>query len=26
VQGKYQIKPELPFVPGAEFAGVVQAI
>lgn len=26
VQGKYQIKPELPFVPGAEFAGVVDAV
>ena len=25
VQNKYQIKPPLPFVPGAEFAGVVQA-
>ena len=26
VQGKYQIKPELPFTPGAEFAGVIKAI
>lgn len=26
VQNKYQFKPELPFVPGAEFAGVVQAL
>ena len=26
VQGKYQVKPALPFVPGAEFAGVVQAV
>ncbi len=26
VQGKYQVKPPLPFVPGAEFAGVVQAV
>jgi len=26
VQGKYQIKPPLPFVPGAEFAGVVEAV
>ena len=26
VQNKYQIKPPLPFVPGAEFAGVVQAV
>ncbi len=26
VQGKYQIKPTLPFVPGAEFAGVVEAL
>jgi NADPH2:quinone reductase len=25
VQGKYQMKPPLPFVPGSEFAGVVQA-
>ena len=23
VQGKYQMRPELPFAPGAEFAGVV---
>ncbi len=26
VQNKYQMKPELPFVPGAEYAGVVQAL
>lgn len=26
VQGKYQMKPALPFVPGAEFAGVVDAV
>ena len=26
VQNKYQMKPELPFVPGSEYAGVVQAI
>jgi NADPH2:quinone reductase len=26
VQGKYQIKPPLPFVPGSEFSGVVEAI
>ena len=26
VQGKYQIKPPLPFVPGSEFAGVVDAV
>ena len=26
VQGKYQIKPPLPFVPGSEFAGVVEAV
>lgn len=26
VQNKYQMKPELPFVPGSEFAGVVQAV
>jgi len=26
VQGKYQIKPTPPFVPGAEFAGVVEAV
>ena len=26
VQGKYQFKPPLPFVPGAEFAGIVQAV
>ena len=26
VQNKYQMKPPLPFVPGSEFAGVVEAI
>lgn len=26
VQGKYQMKPQPPFVPGAEFAGVVEAV
>ncbi|MCY7316635.1 MAG: NADPH:quinone oxidoreductase family protein [Rubrivivax sp.] len=26
VQGKYQIKPPLPFVPGSEYAGVIDAI
>lgn len=26
VQNKYQIKPELPFIPGSEFAGVVDAV
>jgi NADPH2:quinone reductase len=26
VEGKYQIKPALPFVPGAEFAGRVEAV
>jgi NADPH2:quinone reductase len=26
VQGKYQIKPSLPFVPGSEFSGIVEAI
>lgn len=26
VQNKYQIKPALPFVPGSEFAGVVEAL
>lgn len=26
VQGKYQMKPPLPFVPGTEFAGVVDAV
>ncbi len=26
VQGKYQIKPPTPFVPGAEFAGCVEAV
>ena len=25
VQGKYQFKPPLPFVPGSEYAGVVEA-
>ena len=25
VQNKYQVKPPLPFVPGAEFSGVVDA-
>ena len=25
VQNKYQMKPELPFVPGSEYAGKVQA-
>ncbi len=25
IQGKYQFRPELPFVPGSELAGVVQA-
>jgi NADPH2:quinone reductase len=25
VEGKYQFRPELPFVPGAEFSGVVEA-
>src|SRR3954467_6034759 len=25
VQNKYQVKPPLPFVPGAEYAGVVEA-
>jgi NADPH2:quinone reductase len=25
VQGKYQVKPELPFTPGNEFAGIVRA-
>jgi len=25
-QGKYQVKPALPFVPGAEYAGVVEAL
>lgn len=26
VQGKYQMRPEPPFVPGAEFSGVVEAV
>jgi NADPH2:quinone reductase len=26
VEGKYQFKPPLPFVPGAEFSGVVEAV
>ena len=26
VEGKYQIKPPLPFVPGAEFSGIVEAV
>jgi NADPH:quinone reductase len=26
VQGKYQFKPDPPFVPGSEFAGVVDAM
>ena len=26
VRGKYQIKPPLPFVPGSEFAGIVDAV
>jgi NADPH2:quinone reductase len=26
VQNKYQVKPPLPFVPGAEYAGVVEAV
>lgn len=26
VQGKYQVKPELPFTPGSELAGEVQAV
>jgi len=26
VQGKYQVKPPLPFVPGAEYAGTVEAV
>ena len=26
VQNKYQIKPALPFVPGSEYAGVIQAL
>ena len=26
VQGKYQFKPPLPFVPGSEFSGIVEAV
>ena len=26
VQGKYQMKPALPFVPGSEYAGIVDAV
>src|SRR5271156_1767183 len=26
VQGKYQVKPPFPFIPGAEVAGVVDAV
>ena len=26
VQNKYQMKPELPFVPGSEFAGMIEAV
>ena len=26
VEGKYQFRPELPFVPGSEYAGVVEAV
>lgn len=26
VQGKYQVRPPLPFVPGAELAGIVEAV
>jgi NADPH2:quinone reductase len=26
VQGKYQVKPDLPFVPGSEVAGVIDAV
>ncbi len=26
VQGKYQVKPPLPFVPGSEFSGLVEAV
>jgi NADPH2:quinone reductase len=26
VQNKYQMKPELPFVPGSEYAGVIKAV
>jgi NADPH2:quinone reductase len=26
VQGKYQFRPELPFAPGAEFAGIIESV
>ena len=26
VQGQYQVKPALPFIPGSEFAGVIEAV
>ncbi len=26
VQGKYQMRPELPFAPGAEFAGIIESV
>ncbi|MEY4154708.1 MAG: alcohol dehydrogenase, partial [Pseudomonadota bacterium] len=26
VQNKYQMKPDLPFVPGSEYAGVIEAV
>ena len=26
IQGKYQVKPELPFAPGSEMAGIVKAV
>ena len=26
VQGKYQFKPDPPFVPGSEYAGVIEAV
>jgi NADPH:quinone reductase-like Zn-dependent oxidoreductase len=26
VQNKYQMKPDLPFVPGSEYAGVIEAL
>ena len=26
MQGKYQFKPALPFVPGSEYSGVVEAV
>ncbi len=26
IQGKYQFQPELPFIPGGEFSGVVEAV